>query len=318
MHLRHSCSSVLHHLAKTDWFMTLSFFVIKGDPIKCWCSKSFLIVIPIFPAFTIINFTVRILKPLFVALNFVFLCLAFRNGKELFQTVHISFFTVRSVIKFFPALIIIIFASWKVIELFEAFDIFFTVFTGKIESFSPAFFIIFLAGIITVILRKTIKTFFVITNLSYVRVYQPAIPIIPFAIWCHCFSFPTFQIVKLARHVHILFETLSILTITVSVGFYPTVVVFVLAVFRKSNCDFPTFNVIIFTVWKTKPCLPTSCIFITMRVKWIRLQTIFWHAPLLRAWIIRVKIFDWSYCVFFDLLVFLIIFTVFNFKLKSV
>lgn len=178
MHLRHSCSSVLHHLAKTDWFMTLSFFVIKGNPIQCCCSKSFLIVIPIFPAFTIINFTVRILKPLFVALNFVFLCLTFRNRKELFQTVHVSFFTVRSVIKFFPAFIIIIFASWKVIEFFEADNIFFAVFTGKIESFSPALFIIFLARI-AVILRDTIKTFFFITNPFHEGVFHPTIPIIP-------------------------------------------------------------------------------------------------------------------------------------------
>lgn len=200
MHLGHWCSSVLHHLAKTHWFVTLSFFMIISNRPKHWPREGVFGVIPIFPAFSIIYFAIRILKPFFVTLNFVFLGMAIRNGKELLQTVHISFFAVRSIIIFLPTVKIIVLTSWKIVELFKTINIFFAIFTWKIKCFSPTFLIIFFARI-AIVLGYAIITFFLAANKLHVPISYPTVPIIPPTCWGPCFSLPTFYIIRFAGHI---------------------------------------------------------------------------------------------------------------------
>ena len=269
MHLGHWCSSVLHHLSKTHWFVTLSFFMIISNRPEHSPREGVFGVIPIFPAFSIIYFAIRILKPFFVTLNFIFLRMAIRNGKELFQTVHISFFTVRSIIILLPTVKIIVFTSWKIVELFKTFNVFFTVFAWNIKSFSPAFLIIFFTRI-AIVLRNAIITFLLVANILHETVLYPTVPVIPPTWWRPCFSLPAFYIIRFAGHIEILFETSSILAITVPKWFYPTIIVIILAFFRVAYSDFPTFDIIIFTFWKTIPLLPASCVFITMWIKRVR------------------------------------------------
>ena len=269
MHLRHWCSSVLHHLTKTHWFVTLSFFVIIGNWPKNWSRVGVFRVIPIFPAFSIVNFAIRILKPFFVTLNFVFLWFAIGNGKEFFQTINISSFTVRSIIIFFPTFKIIIFTSWKIIELLKTFNVFFTIFTWNIKCFSPTLFIIFFTGI-AVIFRNAIISLLLVANILHKTVFYPTVPIIPLTFCIPSFSLPAFYIIRFAGHIQVFFETWSILAKTVPKWFYPTIVVIILAFFRVADSNFPAFDIIIFTIWKAIPFLPTGSVFITMWIKRIR------------------------------------------------
>jgi len=214
MHLRHWGSSVLHHLSKTHWFMTLSFFmIISNRPEHCPRVGVFG-VIPIFPAFSIIDFAIWILKPFFVTLNFVFLRMAIRNGKELLQTVYISFFAVRSIIVFLPTVKIIVFTSRKIVELFKTIYVFFTIFAWKIKCFSPTVLIIFFARI-AIVLGHAIITFFLAANILHVPILYPTVPIIPLTWWRPRFSLPTLYVIRFAGHIKILFETSNILAITV-------------------------------------------------------------------------------------------------------